>query len=89
MVKFGKSHFNRPRAMTRPSDSTVEDAAKDFTGEAIVDEEIQPHRKGRVNWRGSYWPARCELDITLVPEEIVEVVGLENITLLVMPISKQ
>lgn len=59
----------------------------EFSGEAIVDEIIQPFRKGRCCWKGSYWFAQCELEITLPPEAVVEVVGIENITLLVKPIN--
>lgn len=86
MVNFGNSPFSKFPLMIafQPADSQ---SAEDFTGEAIVDEEIQPRRKGRVYWRGSYWPARCNLDVTLKPEEFVEVVGIDNITLLVMPFA--
>jgi len=51
--------------------------------EAIVDETIYPHRSGRVSFRGPWWPARCPREITLIPGEIVYVIGMYNITLLV------
>lgn len=59
----------------------------ELSGEAIVDEAIRPYRKGRCRWKGSYWFARCELEITIAPDDVVEVVGIENITLLVRPIG--
>ncbi|MDY6786375.1 MAG: NfeD family protein [Cyanobacteriota bacterium] len=58
-----------------------------WQGEAVVDEEIQPHRVGRVRFRGSYWNARCSDRITFVPGETVMVVGRDNITLLVKRLS--
>lgn len=54
-----------------------------WQGEAVVDEEIQPHQLGRVKFRGSYWNARSTQAVTFVPGEVVLVVGRENITLLV------
>jgi membrane protein implicated in regulation of membrane protease activity len=56
-----------------------------FEKRAIVDEEIRPDRIGRVRFQGTYWPARCDLEIILPCGEIVYVVGQENLTLLVQP----
>jgi membrane protein implicated in regulation of membrane protease activity len=56
---------------------------KVWQGEAIVDEEIQPNKVGRVKFRGSYWSARCSDRVTLVPGEVVRVIGRDSITLLV------
>ena len=50
---------------------------------AIVEEEIKPNQPGRVRFQSSWWPARCDRQITLKPGEVVHVVGLENITLIV------
>lgn len=55
-------------------------------GEAIVSEKILPGQPGRVRFQGTWWPARCEQDLTLLAGEVVYVVGRENITLLVQPI---
>lgn len=55
--------------------------------EAIVDEIIEgPNKKGRVKFRGSWWPAKCDLQVTLTPGQRVLVLGIHNITLLVEPV---
>jgi membrane protein implicated in regulation of membrane protease activity len=50
---------------------------------AIVDEEIRSNEPGRVRFENSWWPAKCDLDMTFEPGEVVRVVGIENITLIV------
>jgi membrane protein implicated in regulation of membrane protease activity len=59
-----------------------------FEKEAIVDEEIRPHRKGRVHFQGTFWPARCLKNVTLTPGEICYVVNIDNITLFVEPATE-
>lgn len=56
-----------------------------FNEEAIVDEPIYARRTGRVYFQSSWWPARCDQEITLETGDIVYVVGIDNITLLVTP----
>ncbi|MGD1716515.1 NfeD family protein [Hydrocoleum sp. CS-953] len=51
--------------------------------EAVVDEIIRPNELGRIRYRGSIWNAKCLQEITIDPEEIVYVVGNDNITLIV------
>jgi len=51
--------------------------------EAVVDEIIRPHEIGRIRYRGSIWNAKCLQGITINPEEVVYVVGNDNITLIV------
>ncbi|MEC4984956.1 MAG: NfeD family protein [Oscillatoria sp. PMC 1068.18] len=58
-------------------------------GKAVVDEEIRPEQKGRVRFRGSWWPALCEQEIIISSGEVVKVVGRCNITLLVEPLTMQ
>lgn len=53
--------------------------------QAIVDEAIVPHLGGRVRFQSSWWPALCQQNITLLPGEIVYVVGRYNLILLVEP----
>lgn len=67
------------------SNSSQKDINDNFNEEAIVDEAIYPRRSGRVYFQATWWPARCEQEITLEPGEIVYVVGIYNITLLVSP----
>ncbi len=52
---------------------------------AIVDEEIRPGDCGRVYFQNSWWPAKCDLDMTFQRGELVDVLGIDNITLIVGP----
>ena len=52
---------------------------------AIVDEEIRPGDCGRVHFQNSWWPAKCDLDMTFQRGELVNVLGIDNITLIVGP----
>lgn len=55
--------------------------------EATVVKAIEPFRTGQIRFQGSWWSARCQRDIVLQPGELVNVVGRQNITLLVEPIA--
>lgn len=55
----------------------------DNSQKAIVDEEIRPNLPGRVRFQNSWWPARCDREMTFQPGDVVRVVGIDNITLIV------
>jgi membrane protein implicated in regulation of membrane protease activity len=59
---------------------------KFLQGEAIVSEPIRPPRTGQVFFKGSWWMAKSSEDIPLDSDQIVEVVDIDNITLIVKPI---
>lgn len=59
-----------------------------FCGEAIVEEVIHPHGRGRVRYRAGWWFALCEQETIIAPGEVVDVIGIQNITLLVKPRSR-
>ena len=54
-------------------------------GQGIAYKTIRPHQTGRVQVHGSSWPARCEQPIEILPGEIVDIVGRQQLTLLVEP----
>jgi hypothetical protein len=55
--------------------------------EGIVSEKITS-RQGRVKYKGTFWPARCLNNVILKPGTIVNIVGRQGITLLVIPAPK-
>jgi membrane protein implicated in regulation of membrane protease activity len=60
---------------------------RQFAGEAVVDEEIQPNQRGMVYFRASWWFAQCEQAIALVPGQRVQVLGIRGTTLIVQPLT--
>lgn len=54
----------------------------------IVDEFIYPGRKGYIYSNGIWWKAQCTEDIILEPGMIVDIVGIENLTMWVKPSLK-
>jgi membrane protein implicated in regulation of membrane protease activity len=59
----------------------------DPSAEAVVEEVIQPNHRGRVRYKGSYWPARYQQSITLEEGTTCSVVNIQGITLIVIPTS--
>jgi membrane-bound ClpP family serine protease len=58
----------------------------DPESEAIVTQEITPGRAGQVEYRGSFWTARCHQAVTLKPGDLVYVVDIRHVlTLYVQP----
>lgn len=58
----------------------------------VVSEPITPQQPGRVMLQGTYWPAQYDnpdCEITLVPGQQVYVVGIKDITLIVVPKSSK
>lgn len=58
----------------------------------IVEETITPTQPGRVRFQCTSWPARfynLEGEATLAPDDQVDVVGRQGVTLFVVPVSRQ
>ncbi|MGK7900119.1 MAG: NfeD family protein [Hormoscilla sp.] len=86
MLKLFMSVIYQVKQFLEDASPDRETSPLDFTGEAKVSEIIVgPYREGRVYFRGTWWPARCEQFITLKPGDPVQVIDLNNITLLVEP----
>lgn len=89
MFKWLRDQFlgesTEPEARFIPSSNLSRNLRRLLQGQAIVSQAIAPNCQGRVHFRGSWWPAACDQQVTLVPGEIVNVVGLSNITLIVRP----
>ena len=76
--KWFKTLFTRKPGTGRAED----EVADEFIGrKAVVTEKITPNRKGRVEFRGSYWTA--ESDETIPEGASVEILDKDNITLIV------
>ncbi|MGA7935324.1 MAG: NfeD family protein [Kovacikia sp.] len=56
---------------------------------ATVTEVIKPHRSGRVFFKGTYWFARCNQEVTLNPDTTVRVIAQHNLILPVEPIPSK
>jgi membrane-bound serine protease (ClpP class) len=76
--KWFKTLFTRKPGTGRAED----EVADEFVGQkAVVTEKITPNRKGRVEFRGSYWTAES---YETIPEGAsVEILDKDNITLIV------
>ncbi|MEB3210918.1 MAG: NfeD family protein [Leptolyngbyaceae bacterium] len=70
---------------TRPAPSLTSIRKAYVNREARVEQGIAPGQEGRVYMDGSWWPARCDRPLILLPGTPVRVVGMSGITLLVEP----
>lgn len=59
-----------------------------WQGKAIVERAIAPNCLGRVRFQGTYWSAQCVEPMTVAPGAIVEVIGRQNLTLIVKAVEK-
>ena len=90
MFNLPKNSQSKTRALTSSPPSRLPKYHRNFNelkGQATVDMVIQPGSTGYVRFQGSWWPARCEQQVTITRGELVAVVGHENITLLVEPVQ--
>lgn len=58
----------------------------------IVEKRITFNQSGRVKFLGSYWPAKLHQtnkQISLIPEQTIHIVGIQGITLLVIPANDE
>ena len=57
----------------------------------LVEQAITDKRRGRVKFDGTYWPARfyySHFIEEVYPDQLITVVGMEGITVLVMPLER-
>jgi len=58
-----------------------------FMEAAIVVQPIAPRLAGLVTFQGRWWKARCIYEMVIEPNTLVEVLGSEDIYLIVQPLS--
>jgi membrane protein implicated in regulation of membrane protease activity len=78
---------SQPHSTIRPITSSTNSPVVRLKGEAIVESTIYPNRAGRVQFEGTWWPARSNTSKALMSETRVCVIGRQNITLIVEPYS--
>ncbi|XWK88093.1 MAG: NfeD family protein [Phormidium sp.] len=57
-----------------------------------VEKRITSNQPGRVKFLGTYWPAKLHQtnkQVTLIPEQTVHIIGIQGITLLVIPVNDE
>ncbi|MDJ1172904.1 NfeD family protein [Roseofilum capinflatum] len=72
---------------TLPLPWTSSDPVVFLEGEGVVHQPIPPYGRGRVYYRGSWWPATCTEETTLLAGQEVRVIQRQNITLWVTPVA--
>lgn len=61
-------------------------------GQGVVKSAVTSRDPGRVYFKATYWPARLaqtETVDSLLPGDLVEVLGRDRLTLLVKPVSRR
>lgn len=56
-----------------------------LAGQAIVEQTIHFDKPGRVKFKATWWSARCLENTTIPAGELVDIVGVQGITLIVEP----
>jgi membrane protein implicated in regulation of membrane protease activity len=84
IFSFLKAPLKHPVSTKR---SPLSSNFNNLQGQAVVEQAIRPHRPGRVKFGGTWWYALSEQDVDIAPGEVVDIVGLRNITLIVKPAS--
>ena len=54
-----------------------------YSGEGVVDRVVYQTRLWRVKFQGTYWNAKSKRSVTLIPGDLVRVVGMQNTNLLI------
>jgi|GEM_PF-1861957 membrane protein implicated in regulation of membrane protease activity len=62
---------------------------QDDLGEGRIETVVYQNQKWRVRFAGSSWNGTSEETVTLLPGDAVRVVKMENITLIIKPISSK
>jgi membrane protein implicated in regulation of membrane protease activity len=60
---------------------------KDTDDLATVSDTIRPYQPGQIYYQGTWWTAKCYQNTVLVPDTVVRVIGLQNITCIVEPVA--
>lgn len=58
-------------------------------GEGRIEMVVHQNQKWRVSFAGSYWNGISEEAVTLLPGDAVRVIKIDNITLIIKPISSK
>jgi tetratricopeptide (TPR) repeat protein len=56
-----------------------------FHGQGTVEEPIRPQHRGRVGFQGTSWYAICQQNCIIFRGEVVDVIGMRDMTLIVEP----
>lgn len=57
-----------------------------YFGEGVVDRVVHQTRLWRIKFQGTYWNAKSKCLTTLIPGDLVRIVGMQNTNLLIEPL---